>query len=120
VKKVEAIIRNSKLEVVKEALVEQGVQGMTISEVHGVGAQKGPKISYRGTEGNLRSVPRVKLETIVPDDVADRIVDVIFHTAHTGEVGDGRIYVSEIESVTRIRTGEMERAEELFAGSARR
>lgn len=111
-KKIEAIIRRSKLEAVKDALSELGVQGMTISEVHGHGVQKLGTITYRGIESRLDFVPRVKLETVVSDDSSERVVDAIFQSAHTGEVGDGRIYVIDIDSVTRIRTGETEESEQ--------
>ena len=105
-KKIEAIFRHTKLEAVKDALVEQGIDGLTVTEVHGRGAQKGRTITYRGTDSQLDLVPRVKLETVVADDAAERVVDTIFQAAHTGEVGDGRIFVTNIESVVRIRTGE--------------
>lgn len=105
-KKIEAIFRHLKLEAVKDALVEQGIDGMTVTEVHDHGADKGRTVTYRGTDSQLDMVPRVKLETVVADDAAERVVDTIFQIAHTGEVGDGRIFVTNIESVVRIRTGE--------------
>ena len=105
-KKIEAIFRQTKLEAVKDALVEQGIQGMTVTEAHGHGVDGGPTMTYRGAESQLDMVPRVKLETVVPNDAVERAIDTIFQTAHTGEVGDGRIFVSNIETVVRIRTGE--------------
>ncbi len=106
-KKIEAIIRHTKLEAVKDALVAHGVEGMTVSEVRGHGAQKGPAGFYRGTERVLEFIPRVKVETIVSDESCESVLDTIFQVAHTGEVGDGRILVTDLESVVRIRTGEV-------------
>ena len=111
-KKIEAIIRISKLESVKDALVAQGVQGMTISEVHGKGVAKGQPISYRGVTSTTAVVPRIKLETIVADEDVETMIDAIFQAAHTGEVGDGRITVVNLDSVTRIRTGEIDDSEQ--------
>jgi nitrogen regulatory protein P-II 1 len=107
-KKIEAIVRNSKLEPVKNSLAELGVSGMTITEVLGTGKQKGGTITYRGIEAAVDSVPRIKLEVVVADDDVERVIDAIFQAAHTGEIGDGRILVVDLESVTRIRTGETE------------
>src|SRR5450631_3197134 len=112
-KKIEATIQYFKLEAVKAALVAAGVQGMTVSEVHGVGEET-RTMMYRGTTRTTDSVAKVKVETIVADREAERIVDTIFQAAHTGELGDGSIVVSDIKSVTRIRTGETEDSDEDF------
>ena len=119
-KKIEATIRSSKLEEVKESLLAHGVEGMTISEVQGSGHQKGPTMAYRGTERTLDYVPRVKLETVVADWEVEDVVDAIRESAYTGEVGDGRICVTEILSMIRIRTGETVGAEETAAVGSRR
>jgi nitrogen regulatory protein P-II 1 len=105
-KKIEAIIRHFRLEDVKKALAEQGVQGMTITEVRGFGRQKGHTETYRGTEYTVDFVPKVKLELVVADDVVRRVVDTILRTAQTGQIGDGKIFVSSLDEVIRIRTGE--------------
>jgi len=105
-KKIEAIIRHFRLEDVKKALTEQGVQGMTISEVRGFGRQKGHTETYRGTEYTVDFVPKVKLELVVADDASRRVVDTILRTAQTGQIGDGKIFVSTLDEVIRIRTGE--------------
>jgi nitrogen regulatory protein P-II 1 len=105
-KKVEAVIRHFRLDDVKKALTEQGVQGMTISEVRGFGRQKGHSETYRGTEYTVDFVPKVKLELVVADDALRRVVDTILRTAQTGQIGDGKIFVSSLDEVIRIRTGE--------------
>jgi len=105
-KKIEAIVRHFKLEDVKNALSEQGVAGMTITEVRGFGRQKGHTETYRGTEYAVDFVPKVKLEIAVGDDVAQSIIDTIIKTAQTGQIGDGKIFVSELSESIRIRTGE--------------
>lgn len=105
-KKIEAVIRHFRLEDVKKALTEQGVQGMTISEVRGFGRQKGHTETYRGTEYTVDFVPKVKLELVVADDALRRVVDTILRTAQTGQIGDGKIFVSSLDEVIRIRTGE--------------
>jgi nitrogen regulatory protein P-II 1 len=105
-KKIEAIIRHFRLEDVKKALAEQGVQGMTITEVRGFGRQKGHTETYRGTEYTVDFVPKVKLELVVAEDVVRRVVDTILRTAQTGQIGDGKIFVSSLDEVIRIRTGE--------------
>jgi nitrogen regulatory protein P-II 1 len=105
-KKIEAIVRHFKLEDVKNALSEQGVAGMTITEVRGFGRQKGHTETYRGTEYAVDFVPKVKLEIAVSDDVAQTIIDTIIKTAQTGQIGDGKIFVSELTESIRIRTGE--------------
>lgn len=105
-KRVTAIVRPEMLEPLKEALFEANVSGMNISQVQGCGSQHGWKEYYRGTEVLLNMVPKVKFELIVDDDQVDPVVDVIINTARTGEVGDGKIFVSPVEEVIRIRTGE--------------
>ena len=105
-KKVEAIIRHFKLEDVKNALSEQGVQGMTISEVRGFGRQKGHTEIYRGTEYTVDFVPKVKIEVAVPDGRLKSVLDTILRTAQTGQIGDGKIFVSDLQETIRIRTGE--------------
>ncbi len=106
-KKVEAIIRHFKLEDVKNALAEEGIQGMTAVEVRGFGRQKGHSETYRGTEYAVDFVPKVKLEVVCGDDVLQKVVDTILHTAQTGQIGDGKIFVSDLADAIRIRTGEM-------------
>jgi nitrogen regulatory protein P-II 1 len=105
-KKVEAIIRHFKLEDVKNALTEQGVAGMTITEVRGFGRQKGHTEMYRGTEYQVDFVPKIKLEAVVPDSKLQLVLDTILRSAQTGQVGDGKMFVSELSNVVRIRTGE--------------
>ncbi|MBI4776262.1 MAG: P-II family nitrogen regulator [Deltaproteobacteria bacterium] len=105
-KKIEAIIKPFKLEEVKDALNQLGVQGMTVSEVKGFGRQKGHKEIYRGAEYVVEFVPKVKLEIAVPADMADKVVETIMTSARTGKIGDGKIFVTSLESAVRIRTGE--------------
>jgi nitrogen regulatory protein P-II 1 len=105
-KKIEAIIRHFKLEDVKNALADQGVAGMTVTEVRGFGRQKGHTETYRGTEYAVDFVPKVKLEIVVNDDKAKSAVDTIIRSAQTGQIGDGKIFVSELRETIRIRTGE--------------
>jgi nitrogen regulatory protein PII len=105
-KMIEAIIKPFKLDDVKDALVEVGVQGMTVSEVKGFGRQKGTKETYRGAEYTTDFVPKVKIELYVADNQVSRVVETITRAAKTGSVGDGKIFVSDIDSVVRIRTGE--------------
>ena len=105
-KKIEAIIRHFKLEDVKNALIEAGVAGMTITEVRGFGRQKGHTETYRGTEYAVDFVPKVKLEIAVSDDRVQRVVDTIIRTAQTGQIGDGKIFVTDLQDTIRIRTGE--------------
>ena len=105
-KKIEAVIRHFKLEDVKNALNEQGVAGMTITEVRGFGRQKGHTETYRGTEYAVDFVPKVKLEIVVSDENAQVAIDTIIKTAQTGQIGDGKIFVSELTESIRIRTGE--------------
>jgi nitrogen regulatory protein PII len=105
-KKIEAIIKPFKLDDVKEALNDIGVQGMTISEVKGYGRQKGHKEIYRGAEYVVDFIPKIKLEIVVPTDLADKVVDTIQKAANTGKLGDGKIFVVPIEEAIRVRTGE--------------
>jgi nitrogen regulatory protein PII len=105
-KKVEAIIRPFKLEDVKIALVNAGIVGMTVSEVRGFGRQKGQVERYRGSEFTVEFLQKLKLEIVVDDDKVDIVVSAIQDAARTGEIGDGKIFVSTIDSVIRIRTGD--------------
>ena len=105
-KKVEAIIRHFKLEEVKNALSEQSVHGMTITEVRGFGRQKGHKETYRGTEYTVDFVPKVKLEVVCSDDQVQTTLDTIMRAAQTGQIGDGKIFVTDLANTIRIRTGE--------------
>ena len=106
-KMIEAVIKPFKLDEVKEALVEIGVQGMTVTEVKGFGRQKGSKETYRGAEYTTDFIPKIKIEVYVADNQAARVIDTIARAAKTGTVGDGKIFVSDIANVVRIRTGEM-------------
>jgi nitrogen regulatory protein P-II 1 len=106
-KKIEAIIRHFKLEDVKNALTESGVAGMTITEVRGFGRQKGHTETYRGTEYAVDFVPKVKLEIVVSDDKLQGVIDKIIKAAQTGQIGDGKIFVSDLVESIRIRTGEV-------------
>lgn len=105
-KKIEAIIRPYKLDEVKEALIEEGIRGMTITEVRGYGRQKGHKEVYRGNEYQIDFVPKIKIEIVVVDEIAEKIVETISRLAKTGQVGDGKIFISDIQDVIRIRTDE--------------
>ena len=105
-KKVEAIIKPFKLDEVKEALSEIGVQGMTVTEVKGFGRTGGKREVYRGSAYVVDFVPKVKLEVVVPDSLVDRVIEAVEKAAKTGRIGDGKIFVSPIEEVVRIRTGE--------------
>jgi len=105
-KMVEAIVKPFKLDEVKEALTKAGVQGMTVAEVKGFGRQKGHTELYRGAEYSVDFLPKVKIQILVPDDKAAGVVDVITAAARTGKIGDGKIFVSTVEEVIRIRTGE--------------
>jgi len=104
--KIEAIIKPFRLDEVKDALNELGVQGMTVTEVKGFGRQKGHVELYRGAEYDVAFVPKIKLEVAVAEDVADRAVEKIIETARTGKIGDGKIFISALREVIRIRTGE--------------
>ena len=105
-KKVEAVIRHLKLEDVKNALSEQGISGMTITEVRGFGRQKGHTEMYRGTEYAVDFVPKVKLEVVVSDDNLKNVIDTVMRSAQTGQIGDGKIFVTDLADTIRIRTGE--------------
>jgi nitrogen regulatory protein PII len=105
-KKVEAIIKPFKLEDVKEALSEVGVEGMTVVEVKGFGRQKGHTEIYRGSEYTVDFLPKVKIEVVVDDGRADTVVDAIVKAANTGKIGDGKVFVSPVLEAIRIRTGE--------------
>jgi nitrogen regulatory protein P-II 2 len=109
-KLITAIIKPFKLDDVREALAAAGVQGLTVTEVKGYGRQKGHKEIYRGAEYAINFVPKVKLEIAVDGNVADRVVETIAKTAKTGQIGDGKIFVHNIDHVLRIRTGEMDGA----------
>lgn len=105
-KKVEAIIKPFKLEEVKEALAEIGVQGMTVTEVKGFGRQKGHTEIYRGSEYTVDFLPKVKIEVVVDDDEAGNVAEAIVKSANTGKIGDGKVFISSVEEAIRIRTGE--------------
>lgn len=105
-KKIEAIIKPFKLEEVKEALAEVGVQGMTVTEVKGFGRQKGHTEIYRGSEYTVDFLPKVKLEIIVDDEDASSVAEAIVKSANTGKIGDGKVFISPVEEAIRIRTGE--------------
>ena len=105
-KKIEAIIKPFKLDEVKTALTKIGIQGMTVTEVKGFGRQKGHTESYRGTEYAIDFLPKTKLELIVVDDLVPHVVQTIERGAKTGKIGDGKIFVSSVDEVVRIRTGE--------------
>ena len=105
-KRIEAIIRHHKLEEVKDALTEQGVQGMTLTEVRGFGRQRGHTEMYRGTEYAVDFVPKYKIEVVVSAENEQAVLDAISRAAKTGQVGDGKIFVSDLTEVVRIRTGE--------------
>jgi nitrogen regulatory protein P-II 1 len=108
-KKIEAIIKPHKLDDVKDGLTEIGIKGMTITEVKGYGRQKGHTEIYRGAEYVVDFLPKVKIEIVVPADVAEQVVDKIRETANTGKIGDGKIFVLPIERIVRVRTGEENR-----------
>lgn len=105
-KKVECIIRPEKLEEVKEALNSIGVKGMTVTQVFGCGLQKGRTEYYRGVEVSINLLPKVKIEMVVPDSEVDKVVDIIISFARSGNIGDGKIFVYNVEEAIRIRTGE--------------
>ncbi|MDZ7642037.1 MAG: P-II family nitrogen regulator [Desulfurivibrio sp.] len=109
-KKVEAIIKPFKLDAVKEAVTALGVHGMTVSEVKGFGRQKGHTEVYRGAEYVVDFVPKIKLEIVVDSDQVERVVETICTAARNGKIGDGKIFVLPVESVCRIRTGELDQA----------
>lgn len=108
--KIEAIIRHHKLDEIKTALVAQGFQGMTVTEVRGFGRQKGQKETYRGAEYKIDFVPKLKVEIVTGTENKDRVIGAIIKAVQTGQIGDGKIFVSEIKSAIRIRTGETDGA----------
>jgi nitrogen regulatory protein P-II 1 len=105
-KKIETIIKPFRLEEVKEALAEIGITGMTVTEVKGYGRQKGHSELYRGAEYLVDFLPKIKIELVVGDEQLDQVVDTIIEAARTGKIGDGKIFISDIEKIIRIRTGE--------------
>lgn len=105
-KKIEAIIRPFKLDEVKEALLEEGVRGLTVSEVKGYGRQKGHTESYRGSEYRIDFVPKIRIEVVIEKEKTEKVIEAILRTAKTGQVGDGKIFVTDVEEVIRIRTEE--------------
>ena len=105
-KKVESIVRPHLLDAVKSALQDIGVVGMTVSEVKGFGRQKGHTETYRGSEYQVEFLPKVKVEVVVPDGLVDQVVDAVIKTAKTGKFGDGKVFVTSLAEVVRIRTGE--------------
>jgi nitrogen regulatory protein P-II 1 len=115
-KKVEAIIRYERLQVVQDALDELGASGLNVTEIKGCGRQKGYTEQYRGSRANISLLPKLKVESVVPDEVLDAVVEAIVAAAYTGEPGDGRIFVLDVEQAVRIRTGE--RGEEVLRHQA--
>jgi nitrogen regulatory protein P-II 1 len=109
-KKIEAIFKPFKLDEVREALSEIGVSGLTVTEVKGFGRQKGHTELYRGAEYVVDFLPKVKIEVVLPDNLAERAVDAIIKAARTGKIGDGKIFISSVDQVIRIRTGETNEA----------
>ena len=105
-KKIDAIIKPFKLDDVRSALSEAGITGLTVTEVKGFGRQKGHTETYRGAEYNIDFLPKMKLEIALMDDQVDRCIEILTNTARTGKIGDGKIFVTELERVIRIRTGE--------------
>ena len=107
-KKIEAIIKPFKLDDVREALSEVGVSGLTVTEVKGFGRQKGHTELYRGAEYVVDFLPKVKIELVIGEDLVDRCIEAITNAARTGKIGDGKIFISAVEKVVRIRTGELD------------
>src|ERR671939_1418229 len=105
-KKIEAIIRSERLQEVQDALDALGVSGLTVTEVMGCGRQKGYTEQYRGSRANISLLPKLKVESVVSGEMVDRVVDAIIAAAYTGETGDGRVFVFDVEQSVRIRTGE--------------
>jgi len=105
-KLIQAIIKPFKLDEVKDALNGIGIEGITVSEVKGYGRQKGHSESYRGAEYVVDFIPKIKLDIVIPDEMATKVIDAILTTARTGRIGDGKIFVSSLEEAIRIRTGE--------------
>jgi len=109
-KKIEAVIKPFKLDEVREALAEVGVAGLTVTEVKGFGRQKGHTELYRGAEYVVDFLPKVKIEVVVTDDMVERVIEAMIKSARTGKIGDGKIFVSDVAQVVRIRTGETNEA----------
>src|SRR6056297_2616907 len=105
-KKIEAIIKPFKLDEVKEALQDAGIQGLSVVEVKGFGRQKGHTELYRGAEYVVDFLPKIKMEAVVNEDLLDNCIDVMVNAAHTGKIGDGKLFVTPVERIIRIRTGE--------------
>jgi nitrogen regulatory protein P-II 1 len=105
-KKIEAIVRHNKVDAVKEALTGVGITGMTVTEVRGFGRQRGHQETYRGTEYTVDFVPKAKIEVVVGDDLADKALTAIVEAARTGQVGDGKVFVTPLSNIVRVRTGE--------------
>ena len=105
-KMVMAVIKPFKLDEVRDSLTELGIQGITVSEVRGFGRQKGHTEIYRGAEYEVNYLPKIKLELAIEDDLLDRVLETISNTAHTGQIGDGKLFVSDLTTAVRIRTGE--------------
>jgi len=108
VKLITAIVKPFKLDDVKEALKEMGIQGLTVGEVQGFGRQGGHTEVYRGAEYQVDFVPKVRIELVVGDDDADRVVDTVVESARTGKIGDGKVWVTDVSRLVRIRTGELD------------
>lgn len=105
-KKIEAVVRHHKLDDIKASLVNEGFTGMTVTEVRGFGRQKGQRETYRGAEYTIDFVPKLKLEVVVDASASDKVLELIVAAAQTGNIGDGKIFVSDLTNVIRIRTGE--------------
>lgn len=105
-KKVEAVVRPHLLDAVKTALQDVGIVGMTVSEVKGFGRQKGHTETYRGSEYKVDFLPKVKIDVVVPDEILEKVIEAVLKSAKTGKFGDGKIFVTSLENVVRIRTGE--------------
>ncbi|MDD3838725.1 MAG: P-II family nitrogen regulator [Phenylobacterium sp.] len=109
-KMIVAVIKPSRLDAVLEAVTEAGASGLTVTEVRGYGRQRGKTEVYRGAEYEVKLLPKVKLEIAVPDDIADRVVEAVAKTANTGKIGDGKVFVLDLEQALRIRTGDRDAA----------
>ena len=109
-KLISAVIKPSRLDVVLDAVTEAGASGLTVTEVRGYGRQKGKTEVYRGAEYEVKLLPKVKLEIAVSDDIADQVVDALARSANTGKIGDGKVFVMDLEQALRIRTGERDAA----------
>ena len=108
--KIEAIVRHHKVDAIKEALVALGYHGMTVTEVRGFGRQKGQKETYRGAEYKIDFVPKIKIEIVVPSDAGDKVISAVIKAAQTGQIGDGKVFVTSVSKTIRIRTGETDSA----------